>query len=564
MSHGDVKHQPTTPEDERILVAAPFGRDAALLVRAIGLAGMAAVACDARELADAFGAGAGAILLTEEALTPSALASLLELLAAEPAWSDVPIVLLIGAMAGGGFARSESPPLSALRQRTNITVLERPVGQLTLVIAIHAALRARRRQYATRLLIEREKEARLEAEAATRAKDDFLATVSHELRTPLSAILLWARLMTRGRLEPAQFPEALRAVERSALAQSRIVEDLLDATRIASGKLRLVIADTDVSQLAEDSANVVRAAADAKGIMLHLDIEPKCNMRLDAERIQQVLWNLLSNAVKFTPSDGHVSLRVARGTGHLGIEVADTGQGISPAFLPHVFERFRQADGSSKRSQTGLGLGLAISWQIIDLHGGTLRAISAGDNRGATFRIDLPFSLQAASAKDPAAVGEPSSTPARASLDGYVVLLVEDDRETREALACMLRSYGAVVTAVASAFAALDLMTGAMSSQPNREPPDVLVSDIGMGGMDGHELIARLRAMERASGTPAVPVAVVTAYGGPMGSMLYDDAQIQAFVAKPVDPEQLVSIVARLGDEARTRKKACRPRETTI
>jgi signal transduction histidine kinase/FixJ family two-component response regulator len=564
MSPGDLKHQPTTPEDERILVAAPFGRDASLLVRAIGLAGMAAVACEARELADAFRAGAGAILLTEEALTPPAMTSLLELLAAEPAWSDVPIVLLIGAMAGSAFARSESPPLNALRQRTNITVLERPVGQLTLVIAIHAALRARRRQYATRLLIEREKEARLEAEAAARAKDDFLATVSHELRTPLSAILLWARLMTRGRLEPAQLPEAFRAVERSALAQSRIVEDLLDATRITSGKLRMVTADTDVSQLAEDSANVVRAAADAKGIALHLDIEPKCNMRLDAERIQQVLWNLLSNAVKFTPSGGHVSLRVARATEHLGIEVADTGQGIAPAFLPHVFERFRQADGSSKRSQTGLGLGLAISWQIIDLHGGTLRAISAGDNRGATFRIELPFSLQAAGAKDAAAVGGPSSTPARTPLDGYVVLLVEDDRDTREALACMLRSYGAVVTAVASAFAALDLMTGAMSSQPNREPPDVLVSDIGMRGMDGHELIARLRAMERASGTPAVPVAVVTAYGDPMGPMLHDDAEIQAFVAKPVDPEQLVSIVARLGDEARTRKNARRLPESTI
>lgn len=535
---------------ERVLVLAPVGRDAPLLCQVLERTGLEYVACgDMAELTRHLRDGAGVVLLTEEALAPAALSDLLCVVSTEPPWSDLPLVLLANREP---LAPDSAQAIAALRSAGNLTVLERPMCGLTLTTAVHAALRARRRQYEVRDLVEREQEARQEAEmawgaaeAASQAKDEFLAIVSHELRTPLSAILLWIRLLGRRRLDEQETARALHAIERSAEAQSQLIEDLLDVSRMTSGKLHLNLQEANLEPLIRAAVDVIRPAADAKHIEIEAALEPHAGVvQADPGRIQQVVCNLLNNAVKFTPPGGRVSIGLGRDDGHVRIEVADTGKGISRQFLPRVFERFQQADPAQRR-QGGLGLGLTISRQLVELHCGTIRAASPGEGLGAVFTVELPLAPAARAAAESVDADRPrGSDPAsaRPSLVGVRVLLVEDDTDTREAMVYTLAQYGIEVTNVESAEAALDLLSEAAPSSR----PHVLLSDLGMPGMDGYELLHRIRAMEGARGEPALPAAMITAYAREGDHRRALEAGFAAHIPKPVEPDQLIRVIAAL------------------
>ncbi|WP_437923010.1 hybrid sensor histidine kinase/response regulator [Sorangium sp. So ce291] len=538
-----------SPCDERVLVLAPVGRDAPLLCQVLDRACLAPMACRHMEqLAAALREGAGTALLTEEALAPAAVSELLAALSAQPSWSDLPLVLLADATP---HARSNQQAIAALRAAGNLTVLDRPVRELTLVTAVEAALRARRRQCEIRELVARERAARKAAEAAqavaedaVRIKDAFLATVSHELRNPLNAILLWTRLLGSGRVDALKMQQGLQAVERSARAQSQLVEDLLDVSRMMAGKLQLRPRDTDLAQIAAAAVDAVRPAAEAKRIQLEAAHDAWAGLvRVDPDRIQQVLWNLLSNAVKFTPPGGRVQVRVWREEGELRVSVADTGDGITPEFLPHVFERFRQADTMPQR-QGGLGLGLAISRQLVELHGGTLSVDSPGEGLGAVFTVALPVGAAVDRAAAPAAARPRAGGAAAVArpLRGLRVLLVEDDPDTRDVMAYTLGEQGAEVTAVGSARAALEVLSAADAGGR----PNVLVSDLGMPDLDGYELLRRLRAMEGERGEPALPVALVTAYARTEDHARALAAGFAAHLAKPVEPDLLAEAINEL------------------
>jgi signal transduction histidine kinase len=378
------------PLEERVIVLAPFGRDSGVVSQTLRRGGMSALpARDMRELAEHVRAGAGAALVTQEALGAAGSSLLLTLLSEQPAWSDLPVFLLI--TNDPGQLRHTPDHLLALESGRNVTVIQRPLPGITLITTLQSALRARRRQYEVRDLLGRERLAREQAEAATRIKDEFLATVSHELRTPLGGILIWAQLLEAGRLTAEQAHTAVRSIVTGAEAQSRLIEDLLDVSRMLTGRLRLELLPHRIGPIVQAAVDVVRTIADAKGVELVVELTAASETcLLDADRAQQICWNLLSNAVKFTPSGGSVSLSLTHEPAHVVLRVADTGQGISPEFLPHVFESFRQMDGAQTRRHGGLGLGLSIVRQLAELHGGTVQAHSAGAGKGATFLLRLP------------------------------------------------------------------------------------------------------------------------------------------------------------------------------
>jgi signal transduction histidine kinase/CheY-like chemotaxis protein len=409
-----------------------------------------------------------------------------------------------------------------------------------------------------RLALAREREARKEAEAANRLKDEFLATVSHELRTPLTSILGWARMLSEGGLDAARQAQALETIWRNARAQVQLVDDLLDASRIVTGKLRLEVRPVNLSSVVEAAVDGVRPAADAKRISLRVLLEPRLGpVRGDPGRLQQVVWNLLSNAVKFTPERGRVEVRVERLDAHVAVVVSDSGRGISPEFLPHVFERFRQADPSTTRLYGGLGLGLAIVRHLVEAHGGSVRADSEGEGRGATFTIVLPLSVGIEPAEQPTSAEVAEEAPAAgrpmagAKVDrtappllGLRVLLVDDDADAVEMLAAFLRRAGAEVTAAASAAAALDTLGPAK--------PDVIVADVAMPEVDGREMMRRVRALGPDEGgrTPAL---ALTAYAGEAERSLSQRAGFQAHLDKPAEPGELLRVIARLAGKAKTR-----------
>lgn len=374
----------------RVLVFAPLGRDAEVLRRVLFDGGIACTICsDPEALAKQVNLGVGAILLTMEALAETAIAPIAAIVEAQPAWSDLPLVVLADSdqLVSRGGSR-----FAALRGAANVTLLERPARGFTLVTVLQSALRARFRQYQTRDLLEGERGARDEAERANRIKDEFLATVSHELRTPLSAILLWSRLAASGRVPSEELPKTLELIRQSAAAQSALVEDLLDAARIMSGKLLVVPREVQLAPAVSSALDVVRPSAEAKAVRLEAVIDPEAGLvRADLGRMQQVVWNLLTNAVKFTPPEGAVRITLRRHAGQVQLQVADTGRGIGSDFIPHIFEPFRQAEAGSTRPYGGLGLGLAIAKQLVELHGGTITAESAGPMRGAIFTVQLPL-----------------------------------------------------------------------------------------------------------------------------------------------------------------------------
>ena len=389
-------------------------------------------------------------------------------------------------------------------------------------------------------LLARERDARAEAEAANRAKDEFLAVVSHELRTPLNAMLGWMRLLRNGTLPADRRAQALETVERNALAQKKLVEDILDVSRVISGNLSLTLSALEIAPTVRMAVEAVRPAADAKALELHVDIAQDIPViEGDADRFQQMVWNLLSNAVKFTPRGGSVNLDVSCDASSVAIQVSDTGEGIAPAFLPHIFERFRQGDTGTTRRHGGLGLGLAIVKHLAELHGGSIEARSDGPGSGATFVLRLPANAKRRVQGAPVFGGleYPLKDPSAVLLKGMRLLVVEDDEDTRELITTILKQQGAEVAGVGSAadaFAAVE-----------REAPTVVVSDIGLPVQDGYELARTLRGhAAHLDGT--MSLLAVTAFAANQDRDRALQAGFDAFIAKPVDSGELIRVVAKL------------------
>ncbi|MET0650038.1 MAG: response regulator [Pyrinomonadaceae bacterium] len=401
------------------------------------------------------------------------------------------------------------------------------------------AERKQAEQERARLLV-REQAARAEAEAANRAKDEFLATLSHELRTPLTSVLGWTHLMRSGNLPADAMTGALETIERNAKAQSQLIDELLDVSRIITGKLHIDKRPVEIAGVIAAAVDSVRPAASAKNIRLHVELEPMPGPLLgDAMRLQQVAWNLLSNAVKFTPEGGRIDVRLRRVNSDLEFTVEDTGQGINADFVPHVFDRFRQADGTTTRRHGGLGLGLAIARHLVELHGGAIRADSRGEGRGSSFSVTLPL-INAPVADDGAITTSDSiehSKPHRGGLEGLRLLVVDDETDTRELLAFMLTASGAEVKTSAGAGEALATLKG--------WEPDVLVSDIGMPEVDGYEFISEVRRREADTGK-RLPAVALTAYAGDEDRRRAVSAGFQTHLAKPLDLGKLVSVIAAL------------------
>ena len=530
---------------DRVLIFALFGGDGALTERILRSNGIAVCVCpNVESLCGAIGEGAAAVLLSEEALVPSA-ARLVDLLEAQPPWSDLPV--LISALERDVIFEGRGA-LRSLGTRCNVMLLDRPVHVRTLLSSVTSALRARRRQYQARDVLVQlaaseasEREARARAEEMSRAKDEFLATVSHELRTPLNGMLGWARLLSSGSLDATKEKRAIEAIERNAVAQAQLIEDLLDVSRIISGKLRLDLDKVGLRTVIDAAIESVRPAMDAKGIRLQCLIDPAVSPVMgDPNRLQQVVWNLLSNAIKFTQKNGRVQLSLTRVNSHVELSLTDNGRGIDPSFLPHLFERFRQADSSSTRAHGGLGLGLAICRHLVELHGGTIEAQSEGLSRGSTFIVSLPL----------LPIQLPDSTGRRVhpslarhvtleypdELRGLKVLVVDDEPEARELLVTLLAQGGAVARQASSALEALDMIA---------ERPDIVVSDIGMPGVDGYELIRRIRALPTDDGG-RIPAAALTAYARAEDRRQALKAGFQMFVPKPVEPAEFLEVVAAL------------------
>jgi PAS domain S-box-containing protein len=387
-----------------------------------------------------------------------------------------------------------------------------------------------------------------DSQESSRLKDEFLATMSHELRTPLNAILGWASLLSGGRLSEESTMQALETIERNARSQVRLIEDLMDVSRIITGKLRLDVRPVELAAVVEAAADAVRPTAEAKNIRLQLLLDRQAGpVSGDPDRLQQVMWNLLSNAVKFTPKDGRVQVRLERIDSHVEITVSDTGQGISAEFLPHVFDRFRQADSTNTRGVGGLGLGLAIVRQMVELHGGTAQAASAGEGQGATFTITLPIvavhNTQAARATDQERIHLPAggrvAIDCPPALKGLKVLVVDDETDARGLVVAVLEQCDAEVTAVTSADEALEAIVSVQ--------PDVLISDIGMPGEDGYSLIKRVRALPPQSGG-RIPAVALTAYARAEDRIKALASGFQMHAPKPVEPAELVAIVASLAE----------------
>jgi signal transduction histidine kinase len=386
-----------------------------------------------------------------------------------------------------------------------------------------------------RQLLAREKAAREEAEAANRAKDEFLATLSHELRTPLNAILGWSRLIAGGNLDPAAMQRAVEIIDRNVKLQAQLIEDLLDISRIITGKLKLDLRGVRLAQVLDAAADTVRSAADAKEIRMEVDVSRAPRLVVcDAARLQQIVWNLLSNAVKFTPNGGHILVRAEEGGDSVSISVTDNGTGIQPDFLPHVFERFRQQDSATTRAHGGLGLGLAIVKHLTELHGGLVSAHSEGEGTGATFRVTLPLTSAPLEPprEEPAPAGVEMESP---RLDGLRVLLVDQDSDARALATTVLESAGADVTGVATGDEAIDLM------EPLR--PHVLLVDVSDD--DGLLLLRRVRGLPLP--VSELPAGALLSIGSAEERTRALLGGFQTGVLKPVHAVELIAAVAALG-----------------
>lgn len=459
-------------------------------------------------------------------------------------WFALPVVddrAALRALARNALAGSDDTHLREARfvRRDGVTIdatvdvrgLPGPHGTIDHLMVLLQDVTARKRVEAEReTLLAAELEARREAEAASSAKDRFLATLSHELRTPLSPVLLWSELLRRGTGSQQDADRGLAAISRNAGNLSRMIDELLDVSRIESGKLRLELQPLDLGRVVLEAVEVIRSAAEQKQVALATTLDPDgCPVLGDADRLRQVAWNLLSNAVKFTPAGGMVGVTVERRNGQVRLRVTDTGQGIAAAFLPFVFERFRQGDTSSTRRHGGLGIGLAIARELTVLHGGRVAVESAGEGQGATFTVELPI---LAGARDPVR-GPEAPAITRTTLAGLRVLVVDDDPDSNDAVRNVLAAAGAVVRTAASTGEALAVLA--------RWVPDVLVSDLAMPNEDGYALLARMRSDEARLGR--IPAIALTALSAADDRAHALSAGFHAHVAKPPRTDELLHAV---------------------
>ena len=451
------------------------------------------------------------------------------------------------------------------------SVLRDEDGNLVSVLSLVLDVTARKLAEEERVaLLARERDARRQAQESDRLKDEFLATLSHELRTPLTSILGWAILMRKGEVEEANFERALETIERNARSQARLIDDLLDVSRIITGNLRLDIKPINLVAVVVAAKDALRPTAEAKSITLRTDFEEEtCLVKGDPNRLRQVIWNLVLNAIKFTPREGSVTIGLARivqspatesadpkSFSYARLTITDTGEGIPVEFLPYAFDRFRQAEGSLTRKQGGLGLGLAVVRHLVELHGGSVMAESPGPGLGSTFTVDLPL---AADRRDPARADERQREVERrrtarkllesaSKVDGVKILLVEDDDDTRQLLTLTLERQGALVTAVSSSHEALQLLSNSTDVAGNEDDEwkaDMIISDIGMAEQDGYELMRKVRALSPEQGglTPAI---ALTGYATRKDRALALAAGYQLHLPKPVEPEALVHAIQTL------------------
>jgi PAS domain S-box-containing protein len=382
-------------------------------------------------------------------------------------------------------------------------------------------------------VLQREQEARREAEAANRAKDDFLATLSHELRTPINAILGWAQVLNGGQHDAATVTRALEIIARNARQQARLIEDLLDLSAIVSGRVRLNLRPINLATVLRAALETIRPEAETKKIVIAASLDPTVGIvQGDPERLQQVFWNLLSNAVKFTAMGGRIEVDLARSNGRVQVTVSDSGIGIRPDLLPVIFDRFRQADASVARAHGGLGLGLAIVKQLVELHDGSVEVTSPGEGQGTTFTVSLPVAFR----NVPHVERSGSDAADIERFAGIHALLVDDEPDGRDMIARMLEQCGARVTAVGSASEALSAI--------QRIRPHALISDLAMPGMDGYELMRQVRAMPDVRDTPAI---ALTAHVTADARIKAFKAGFDAYVAKPVDRDEMLAVMTRLG-----------------
>ena len=439
----------------------------------------------------------------------------------------------------------ESEPVADLSDLDDVTRFNESMDQsLTHAVRSYAEQVDRDRD----ALTANEHAARRDAEAANRAKDLFLATLSHEMRTPLNAIVGWLSILRHQDAQTSHFQEGLKVIERNTMAQVQLIDDLLDVSRIVSGKLRVDIQPCELADVINAGVNATRTAADARGITLDLRLDPSASAAsCDSVRIQQVVWNLVSNAIKFTPDGGHVDVALSREASSFQIQVSDTGQGISPDVLPHVFDRFRQADSSMRRRFSGLGLGLSIVKYLVEEHGGTVEATSPGEGKGSTFTVRLP--LRAVRTRVESEEGETEGQrdkPGEAvyiadrrppvRLDGVHVLIVDDEADALRVLMMVLERVGAVVVSADSVRAAVEALAKAR--------PDVLISDLGMPDQDGFDLIRQLR--DDGHDAKNLPAIALTAFVQKDDAHLALLAGFQVHLPKPVDPYDLTAAIARL------------------
>lgn len=418
------------------------------------------------------------------------------------------------------------------------------------IIVFHDVSDRRRAEREREELLAREHTARTEAEAASRLKDEFLATVSHELRTPLSAILGWSAMLNHGDVKQEAVRNALLVIERNARAQAGIISDILDVSRIINGQLKIKARPLELSPIILAAVETLKLAADAKSISLWLSIDEDAGLVAgDADRLQQVVWNLVSNAIKFTPKQGQVAIELKRVDSQIELRVTDSGIGISKDFLPYVFDRFRQADSTTTRSHGGLGLGLAIVRHVVELHGGTVEVASAGEGLGSSFAISLPVAVHQETTEvaigvdtEGAKAEEVVTLISEPDLTGLRVLVVDDEPDSLEVIREMLHQFGANVRIAGSSSAALETM---------REwKPDVLLSDLGMPGEDGFALVKKVQKLAREDGIE-IPAAALTAHVGEADRLNAIAAGYHTHISKPVDPNVLAAAVADLGKKVK-------------
>jgi signal transduction histidine kinase len=515
--------------DERILIAAPLGRDAAVMTAFMVRSGLEAVAFESADaLAAAIPAGVGAIVVTEEVLIPTVPGVLADALRRQPAWSDVPVIVLTSA---DRVAEPSTVALQAFDSLGNITLLERPVRMMTLLSTLRSALRARRRQYEVRDYVTerrrledvlRERAAALEA--ADRAKDEFLAMLGHELRNPLGAIIVASRILQHSDAPGRQSTQPREIITRQALHLARLVDDLLDVSRVTLGKVELHRKAVDVSDAVARCMATLHTAVETGQHEIVVETEAVW-VDADETRLDQIIGNLVSNAVKYTPAGGRVHVKVVPDGDSAVISVEDTGIGVEPSLLPHVFDLFVQGEDRLERSRGGLGIGLTLVRRLVELHGGTVAAVSAGPGQGSTFEVRLPR------VEPPHVTPAPTSGPGPARTRLHV-LVVEDNDDAREMMRHLLGLAGHAVRDAADGVAGLSMAL--------EQPPDVAIIDVGLPGLDGFELARRLRADPRGCG---VTLIALTGYGQRETRARALEAGFDAFLVKPLAAEDLERIL---------------------